>query len=461
MTALKVLLLLLCGFATANTNTNTNTNTSTNTDTKEHSPYTSTETKQNGIGEPLYWRSQKSGIFSQFLKLKLLYKLALSLQRPLIILPISGIRHYKKQDIKLCNIFDLSAVVHHGTMMCRDTVPDRFRCGGNISKIINMDKSFGHCYNGGINFNLDYSHSHCNITNSDYCTTCNTSNSNSNGNVNGNSQHRYAQSLCTSPPIFIDYRFTSDEATIRAVEIDLPLKFKEDDILSNYVQIFKETLLSKAVVVNINQQQYNNPLVARPTDTDTNGLEVINKNTHIELVVVHWRRDDQGLRCKKGLDRSVNCGSVFDFMNKINVTLNEFDRSRIQESKSSGRGIGSGSHSHLHIGKRVIYVATNEKDKTLLKILSKNGFQTFDGTNTAKISNSSSNFNSYTPLTVEVQLMLDADLFLAWGASQIDDVIQYERRMRKKPYCVHTAGESQRYCNMLMLGDKEDNKKHY
>jgi len=39
-------------------------------------------------------------------------------------------------------------------------------------------------------------------------------------------------------------------------------------------------------------------------------------------------------------------------------------------------------------------------------------------------------------LVVETLLMIDADVFLAWGISEINDIVEYERRAVNKTHCI-------------------------
>lgn len=85
----------------------------------------------------------------------------------------------------------------------------------------------------------------------------------------------------------------------------------------------------------------------------------------------------------------------------------------------------------------LIYIATNERNKSTLNTLKNAGFLLFDDLRkeVAKRSNVSS-LNVVDILAVEASLMLEASSFLAWGVSEIDDVVQYERRQRENSYCL-------------------------
>lgn len=85
----------------------------------------------------------------------------------------------------------------------------------------------------------------------------------------------------------------------------------------------------------------------------------------------------------------------------------------------------------------LIYIATNERNKSTLNTLKNAGFLLFDDLRkeVAKRSNVSS-LNVVDILAVEASLMLEASSFLAWGVSEIDDVVQYERRQRGNSYCL-------------------------
>lgn len=187
-------------------------------------------------------------------------------------------------------------------------------------------------------------------------------------------------------------RGTGSLFMVRAVELHLPLAFS--DIYVGLFQAFRGAL----GIQNSPQQ-----------------------GQHNTYAVVHWRRGDQLRgRCRRGLDTSVNCGTADDLAEKV----------------------------HQHCNLSIIYVATDEpQDSTAMETLRSAGFVTFSDVATASFLGQT---DSLTVLAVEVQLMLDAEMFLAWGISEVNDVVEHERMQRGKRYCVGQEGEDRgqvSWCN--------------
>ena len=124
--------------------------------------------------------------------------------------------------------------------------------------------------------------------------------------------------------------------------------------------------------------------------------------------VVHWRRGDQiPRRCLTRVDRSVNCEGARALTTLI-------------------RNFSSDS---------VVYIATNEKNSSTLSSLRRSGFSLFEDLLADLNKNVKVALSVVDVLVAEVSLMLVADTFLAWGVSEIDDVVQFERMKRGKPFC--------------------------
>lgn len=124
--------------------------------------------------------------------------------------------------------------------------------------------------------------------------------------------------------------------------------------------------------------------------------------------VVHWRRGDQLQgRCSRHVDASVNCADAAALVRKVKENTED----------------------------TVIYVATNEpQDSSEMAYLRKKGFLTY-----SDIAHNITAFRGadvFEVLSVEVSLMLGADTFLAWGISEINDVVEHERMLAGRSHCI-------------------------
>lgn len=126
------------------------------------------------------------------------------------------------------------------------------------------------------------------------------------------------------------------------------------------------------------------------------------------FTVVHWRRGDQLLgRCQKGVDTSVNCH------NASALVL------RVREFSSDP----------------TVYVATNEPHGSReMAELRRLGFVTFQ--DVARDAHSLQGASDFAILAAETSLMLSATTFLAWGVSEINDVVEHERREAGLSHCL-------------------------
>lgn len=124
--------------------------------------------------------------------------------------------------------------------------------------------------------------------------------------------------------------------------------------------------------------------------------------------VVHWRRGDQLQgRCNRNVDASVNCADAAALVRKVKENTDD----------------------------RIIYVATNEpQDSAEMAYLRKKGFLTY-----RDIASNITTFRRadvFEVLSIEVSLMLAADTFLAWGVSEINDVVEHERMLAGRSHCI-------------------------
>lgn len=132
------------------------------------------------------------------------------------------------------------------------------------------------------------------------------------------------------------------------------------------------------------------------------------ENSFSPFTVVHWRRGDQlPGRCAKNVDTSVNCANASALVQ------------RVQE----------------HSADPVVYVATNEpKHSHNYSELRRHGFLTY--ADLASDNSEISNANLFQVLAGEVGLMLRATTFLGWGVSEINDVVEHERKAAGRTFCI-------------------------
>lgn len=134
-----------------------------------------------------------------------------------------------------------------------------------------------------------------------------------------------------------------------------------------------------------------------------------NKANGGNWTVVHWRRGDQiPRRCMTRVDKSVNCEGARALALLV-------------------RNLSTDS---------VVYIATNEKNLSTLSTLRNSGFLLFNDLLDNLNIESKPSLSALDILIAEVSLMLQATTFLAWGVSEIDDVVQFERMKRGKSYCM-------------------------
>ena len=131
----------------------------------------------------------------------------------------------------------------------------------------------------------------------------------------------------------------------------------------------------------------------------------------IPFAVVHWRRGDQLTgRCVKNVDASVNCADAPALVQRVNALT----------------------------GNELVYVATNEPQQSEeMEHLRSQGFVTFDDVlqDSAALSGEESS-DLFMVLAAETSLMLNATTFLGWGISEINDVVEHERMLAGRSFCL-------------------------
>jgi hypothetical protein len=108
-------------------------------------------------------------------------------------------------------------------------------------------------------------------------------------------------------------------------------------------------------------------------------------------------------------------------------------------------------------GKELVYVATNEPQQSEeMEHLRSQGFVTFEDVHqdSAVLSGDESS-DLFMVLAAETSLMLNATTFLGWGISEINDVVEHERMLAGRSFCLNQpvpAEETQHnWCTMFGL----------
>ena len=265
------------------------------------------------------WFSNKAGIFSQYVQLKIMHYLMEKSKRVLTIAP-SYSPHYGDLPIILCDIFVLPGYIRCPVVV---TLPEDLQC---ITHTISLDQIASD-----------------------------------------------KNKLCYQGPLPRLGAKTPREAIIRGVDIPLPLRFQ-----ANYTRLADAFKLA----IGLASDRY---------------------------TVVHWRRGDQlSTRCQQRKDQSINCGSAEELVSKV--------RDRTNDS--------------------FVYVATNEvAGSSELEVLREAGFRLF--------SDAKMDVGVIEAFLIEVSLMRDAHTFLGWGVSEVNDVVEFERRNAGKAWCATAQDDLQ------------------
>jgi len=137
-------------------------------------------------------------------------------------------------------------------------------------------------------------------------------------------------------------------------------------------------------------------------------------------VVAHWRRGDQIERCRatkahesRGLtrDTSVNCASANDLVDTV--------RKALAADNSSHNGA---FESFLP---PQIYIATNEQSLSQLKVIKAAGFKILDD---GLARGERATLSTVDVFAVEMQLMINAQVFLGWGTTGVRPFIDRARQ---------------------------------
>jgi hypothetical protein len=332
----------------------------------------------------LYWIPNNSGVFSHYLQLKVILATPSFQRMNIIIAPTLSKSHYGDDYIDMCSIFQLPShikcsPVPHG-MQCYDKLPRNWSA--------NMDHP------------LDLHHYH----------------------PPHSHQHHYHECLCYKGSITFDRSdVTARDIVLRAVDSDV-LSLSFSDRSMQLMHRFRSTLLK----LGHSRNRYGNG----------SNVTVNSSRSDDDLyTVVHWRRGDQlNTRCKKMLDISVNCQDAYHLIDRVSKSI---------------------VHNPSHNISSIIYIATNEpQGSSAMETLRRHGYLTYQDimmmdmdmdmemmNNKQHLSPINRDYRDeylsvFDVLVVETLLMIDADVFLAWGISEINDIVEYERRAVNKTHCI-------------------------
>ncbi len=340
------------------------------------------ESNNNDQNRYFYWVSNNNGMYSQYLQAKLILYVAEKLNRTLVLVPFES-SHYKGVPVDLCTFCSIPS-----NIICKP-VPKNVKCVDEFPANIMKSK---------------------------------------------------AKSLCYTGQITLDSGKNSRQFVTEAIEEVTDLPFKINPILLTHYNEFKTA------------------------------LGIMDKNT--KFTVVHWRRGDQ---------LKARCGQH----GQVNLSINCFDADYMIKFIKK------------YTNDSIVFIATNEPtDSFQIKFLNLYGYHTFHSiasklypNNTATVTsptttatttkraltkskevnnkhsaaavshenhNNDHNFTQFKNnaanlqppatsahifdlteiLAIESMLMIEATTFLAWGVSEVNDVIEYERYLLKKPFCI-------------------------
>mmetsp|Transcript_31376 Transcript_31376/g.45128 ORF Transcript_31376/g.45128 Transcript_31376/m.45128 type:complete len:356 (-) Transcript_31376:150-1217(-) len=136
----------------------------------------------------------------------------------------------------------------------------------------------------------------------------------------------------------------------------------------------------------------------------------------LNYAVFHWRRGDQLIsRCiippskNVAVDNSVNCDTVWDFIELVQTNLKEYCTKQT-----------------------IVYVATNEANNASLNALKRHGYKLF--MDIVPSISSMIEVNALSSYAVELAMMCDAAYFFAWGKSTAHPFIEHCRDATKKKH---------------------------
>ena len=113
-------------------------------------------------------------------------------------------------------------------------------------------------------------------------------------------------------------------------------------------------------------------------------------------------------RCLMARDMSVNCHNATELVDKVMKYTSDL----------------------------IVFIATNEPaDSPQMTVLKNAGFLVFNDV-WDKAEQEKRQLDKIAPFVIETALMMDADTFLGWGLSEVNDMVEMERMKVRKAACV-------------------------
>ena len=332
----------------------------------------------------LYWVSNNAGLFSHFFQIKYLYATAIKWHRNLVIIPYKTIhltdlkKNNKSIAINLCDIFVLN---------------DDSKSSQSISCKKSLKISAMKCYP---KFRSLQRFSHL----KDVCFS---------GRVWGKSGviplHQKLEIMNLHPKLNFQIKYIN-----KFINVINFLNININNISSSISNTSISSICNKNIDINKIFPYFDSNNHSNNNDYNNNNHSNNNNNN----IVIHWRRGDQlTTRCTSkwgGLkDHSINCRSVDELIYDIKYFVSFYPIRNYTN----------------------ILIATNEKNLTILNKLRNNQFIIIsDLINSFKICENDKVLSSLDEFIIESQFMLYAKTFISYGISQINDVIEYERKQR-------------------------------
>lgn len=325
----------------------------------------------------MYWVPNQAGLFSHFLQLKAIYEVSRKAQRVLVIVPTTS-PHYGETEIDMCTIFQLPADIRcTSTQQVQTMGPDGKGLDCRTALPYNYDDTLvteDFCYSGTIKFGAS-----------------------------------------TKARSYV----------LRAVENDaLPMLFN-----ASYVAAIPQFEAAMGVASSSVSSGPGSSGSRAGDGGDSNSGSSGSSRSSISdnsagvssqvlmstppataYTVAHWRRGDQlESRCVNHIDETVNCGSAQDLIDRVRNASTD----------------------------KIVYVATNEKQGSQhMEILRTAGFKTFQDVASSMASGTLQQLDTFHMVVLEAMLMIRARTFLGWGVSEINDLVEYERRRLGRSFCL-------------------------
>lgn len=352
-----------------------------------------------------------AGLYSHFFQVKYMYHLASMWNRDLVILPYESIHTKDVKSINLCEIFEWQLL--------------KIQCESS-SKTKRIEV-------------INYVSVEVNAPSNNPFKKCLRS-------LRPGKNYRKVQHLCFKGLVWGPSTVIQQQDKMEIMQYEPRLVFQE-----TYQDLFNRisTTYTSFIQTKLDLE------LALLNSTVTSSAEARAELSRRVETVVHWRRGDQlKSRCShmwKGLkDVSVNCATPVHLVQSVQSHL-----SSISPTGSSPNSTNP-TTSPVQEWRRPVLVATNEANETILDELRAYRFYpivdllrhycdlhaTVHPNGTRDSCNGTTGMTSMEEFIVESQFMTSAPIFISYGISQVNDVIEYERMQGGKSWCSQSEREA-------------------